>query len=108
MFGEVEGSRSFRWPRAEPRGISFTLREFEGSAFLSRRPSAIDLQFCSSHQSSRISSNSLKTKDGCHGYPSQNREGNLHAFFAAPIGSKLARENSGQESRSRWLAHHSR
>ena len=108
MFGEVEGSRSFRWPRAEPRGISFTLREFEEPASLSRQPSAIGLQFCSSHRSSRIRSNSLKTNDGCHGYPSQNREGNLHAFFAAPIGSKLARGSSGQESRSRWLAHRSR
>lgn len=95
MFGKVGSSRSFRLPLAKPKGISFTLREFEGSAFLSRQPSAIGLQFCSSHRSSRIRSNSLKTNDGCHGYPSRNREDNLHAFFAAPIRSKLARESSG-------------
>ncbi len=120
MFGEVEGSRSGGLPRAKPKGGSLTLRKFEGSAFLSRQPSATVLQFCSSHRSSRMCSNSLKTNDGCHVYPSRNREDDfpgfrslggekIHSsFFTAAIRSKLARAGSVQESRSRWLAHRSR
>ena len=69
---------------------------------------------------SRICSNSLKTNDGRHVYPSQTREDDLRvfgplrgeefrsSFFALPDRSKLARGSSGQESRSRWLAHRSR
>ena len=120
MFGEVQGSRSGGLPRAKPKGGSLTVRKFEGSAFLSRQPSAIVLQFCSSHRSSRMCSNSLKTNDGCHVYPSQNPGADFpdlgspsgekirSSFFTASIGSKLARASSVQESRSRWLAHHSK
>ena len=77
-------------------------------------------RFYSTHRSSRNRSNSLKTKDGRHRYPSRNWEGRfsqsriprgerfLPTFFTPPVRSKLARESSVQESRSRWLAHHSR
>lgn len=56
MFGEVGSDRSARLPRAEPKRVYST------------------------HLSSRIHSNSLKTNDGRHGYPSQNREDNLPGF----------------------------
>lgn len=61
-------------------------------------------RLCSTHLPSRIQSNSLKTNDGCHGYPSQNREDNSQdfrthrgerfhsSFFTAPMRSKLAAE----------------
>ncbi len=74
----------------------------------------------STHVPSRMCSNSLKTNDGRHVYPSQNRGGGFLAFrllraekshssfFAAPIRSKLPRESVAQESRSRWLSHRSR
>lgn len=106
MFGEVGSGRSVRVPLAEPKRLS--LRRF--SLRLAR--------FYSTHQSGRIRSNSLKTKDGCHGYPSRNWEDGfrhfriprgeklLPTFFTAPVRSKLARESNVQESRSRWLAHH--
>ena len=87
MVGEAGSGRSTRLPRAEPKRVPSTLRKFEGLAFLSRQPGAIVLQFCSSHLSSRIYSNSMKTNDGRHGYPSQNRADNLPGFgpFAARI-----------------------
>lgn len=66
MFGEVGSRRSAGSRRAKSKRGS--------SAFFSRQPSAIGLQFCSSHQSSRMCSNSLKTKDRCDAYPSQNPE----------------------------------
>ncbi len=109
MSGGVEGSRSAGLPRAKPKGVS--------PVRLSRQPSAIGLQFYSTHLPSRIRSNSLKTNDGCHGYPSRNREDDfpgfrslggekIHSsFFTAAIRSKLARESSAQESRLRWLTH---
>lgn len=91
MFGEVEGSLSAGSP----------------------------LRY-STDLPSRISSNSLKTNDGCHGYPSRNREDNSPGFrspsgekihssssFTEPIRSKLA-QGSSQESRSRWPTHYSR
>jgi hypothetical protein len=130
MLGGVEGSRSARLPRAEPQGVSFTLREFEGPAFLNLapsrdaqsglvRPALRHWRFYSQHVTSRTCSNSLKTNDGCRVYPSQSREddfptlGHFAAkipflFFTLPDRSKLARGSSGQESRSRWLAHRSR
>jgi hypothetical protein len=77
-------------------------------------------QLYSQHVTSRIHSNSLKTNDGCHGYPSRNREDNFpdfgplsgeefhSSFFTLADSSRLTRGSSGQESRSRWLAHRSR
>lgn len=77
-------------------------------------------QLYSQHLTSRICSNSLKTNDGRHVYPSQNREGDFSsfkthrgekfhfAFFTEAIRSKLARGSCLQESRSRCLAHRSR
>jgi len=74
----------------------------------------------STHVPSRMCSNSLKTNDGRHVYPSQNRGGGFLAFkplrgarfhssfFTLPDRSKLARGSSGQESRPRWLAYRSR
>ncbi len=102
MLGEVEGSRNAGLPRAKPKGSRLLRRDLP--------------RLYSTHLPSRISSNSLKTNDGCHGYPSRNREDDfpgfrslaakIHsAFFATPIGSKLARGSSVQESRSRWLTH---
>jgi hypothetical protein len=131
MLGGVEGSRSAGLPRAKPKGVSFTLREFEGPAssklVRSRNQSGFvrlglheHRRLCSTHVSSRICSNSLKTNDGRHVYPSQNREDDFpsfgplrgekshSSFFALPDRSKLARGSSGQEPRSQWLAHHSR
>jgi hypothetical protein len=73
------------------------------SSSFAQRPSAISLQFYSTHLPSRIHSNSLKTNEGRHRYPSQNRERNFPAFgpprgekfhstfFTKPVGSKLAR-----------------
>ncbi len=96
MFGEVEGSRSVGLPRAKPKGVSFTVREFEGPAFLNLapsrnaqsglvRPALRHRRLYSQHVTSRMCSNSLKTNDGRHVYPSRNREDNFPDFgrFAA-------------------------
>ena len=64
MSGEVGSGRSAGLPRGKPRGCSSALRELDELGYLSRQPCAIGLQFCSSHRSSRICSNSLKTNDG--------------------------------------------
>ena len=84
MFGEVGSSRINRWVRSKPERVYST------------------------HVASRICSNLLKTNDGRHVYSSRNREDDFLAFFAKPIGSKLARESRRQESRSRCLANRSR
>ena len=94
MFGEVGSGRSARLALAKPT--------------LLRRDLA---RLYSQHVTSRIHSNSLKSNDGCHGYPSRNREANFpdfgplrgeefhSSFFTLPDRSKLTRGSSGQESR---------
>lgn len=70
MSGKVESSRS--------AGVS--------PALLSRQASAIDLQSHSPLRSSRMRSNSLKTNDGCHVYPSQNPEADFPGFGSSNSG----------------------
>jgi hypothetical protein len=124
MFSEVEGSRSAGLPRAKPKGGSAALLNLAPDRKL--QPGLVCLaldkyrRLYSQHVTSRICSNSLKTKVGRHGYPSRNREDNFpsfgplrgekfhSSFFALPDRSKLARGSSGQKPRSIWLAHRSR
>jgi hypothetical protein len=63
MFGEVGSSRSARLPQAKPALLRRGLP-----------------RLYSTHVPSRICSNSLKTNDGRHVYPSQNRGDSVPAF----------------------------
>lgn len=89
MFGEVEGSRSVT-PTSTRLGRHRRRRANSTRHILPNR----------------TCSNSLKTKDGCHVYSTLNPEHKFtddesHSFFPMPDRSKLPRESSGQESRSR-------
>jgi len=73
MFGEVGSRRSARLPRVR-RSVPSTLKEFEGLA------SSKVARLYSTHWPSRMHSNSMKTNDGCHVYPSQKPEDNVRDF----------------------------
>lgn len=139
MSGEVEGSRSAGVPpaflnlatsRNARSGLARLAlhkhlmwsagaclpRASKGSHFLRRGLPRL----YSTLVSSRIRSNLLKTNDGRHSYPSQNREDNFpvfgptrgekfhSTFFTMPVRSKLSRESNVQEPRPRWLAQRSK
>lgn len=80
MLGEIGSSRSVGSTQAEPKGGSFTLREFEGAAVLSPQPSALAFNSIRHSVSSRIGCNSMKTNDGCHVYSTQTRKHNFLGF----------------------------